>query len=72
MARTNLNFGQALEALKQGKRIARSGWNGKGMWLCLSGPSKAARSTRRPSGPITAAPTQRPMAVWPPSSPAST
>lgn len=34
----NLTFGQALEALKQGKRIARSGWNGKGMWLCLSGP----------------------------------
>lgn len=35
MARTNLNFGQALEALKLGARIARSGWNGKGMWLFL-------------------------------------
>ena len=24
-----MNFGQALEALKQGKRVARKGWNGK-------------------------------------------
>lgn len=30
-----LNFGLALEALKQGKRIARRGWNGKGMFLFL-------------------------------------
>lgn len=30
-----MNFGQALEALKQGKRVSRSGWNGKGMWLVL-------------------------------------
>ena len=28
----NLNFGQAIEALKQGKRVARQGWNGKGMF----------------------------------------
>lgn len=27
------NFGEALEALKQGKRVAREGWNGKGMFL---------------------------------------
>lgn len=33
-----LKFGDALEALKQGKRVAREGWNGKGMWLSLSGP----------------------------------
>ena len=30
-----MNFGQAIEALKQGKRIARGGWNGKGMFLFL-------------------------------------
>lgn len=30
-----MNFGQALEALKAGKRVAREGWNGKGMWLVL-------------------------------------
>ena len=31
----NQNFGQAIEALKQGKRVARQGWNGKGMFLFL-------------------------------------
>ena len=30
-----MNFGEALEALKQGKLVAREGWNGKGMWLIL-------------------------------------
>lgn len=30
---TNLNFGQAIEAAKQGKLIAREGWNGKGMFV---------------------------------------
>jgi hypothetical protein len=30
-----LNFGTALEALKQGKRIARQGWNNKNMFLFL-------------------------------------
>lgn len=30
-----MNFGQAIEALKEGKKIAREGWNGKGMWLFL-------------------------------------
>ena len=27
------DFGWALQALKDGNKIARSGWNGKGMWL---------------------------------------
>lgn len=30
-----LTFGEALMALKKGERVARSGWNGKGMWLIL-------------------------------------
>jgi hypothetical protein len=30
-----LTFGQAIEAVKQGKRIARHGWNGKSMFLFL-------------------------------------
>ena len=25
-----MNFGQAIEALKNGKKVARVGWNGKG------------------------------------------
>jgi len=28
-------FGQAVESLKFGKRVARKGWNGKGMFLWL-------------------------------------
>ena len=31
----NVNFGKALEALKSGKRVCRSGWNGKGMFIFL-------------------------------------
>lgn len=30
-----MNFGQALDAIKLGKRVARSGWNGKNMFLYL-------------------------------------
>ena len=32
---SNLTFGEALEHLKKGARVARSGWNGKGMFLFL-------------------------------------
>jgi hypothetical protein len=30
-----MNFGQALAALKAGKKVSRVGWNGEGMWLYL-------------------------------------
>jgi len=30
-----MSFGHALVMLKQGKKVARAGWNGKGMWLIL-------------------------------------
>ena len=30
-----MKFGQAIEALKEGKKVAREGWNGKRMWLIL-------------------------------------
>ena len=30
-----MNFGEALEALKAGKKVAREGWNGKGMYIYL-------------------------------------
>ncbi len=39
----NQNFGQAIEALKQGKRVSRSGWNGKGMWLAIQEGCPAVR-----------------------------
>lgn len=31
-----LTFGQAIEHLKAGNRVAREGWNGKSMWLALT------------------------------------
>lgn len=30
-----MTFGMAIEAMKQGKKVARAGWNGKGMFLWL-------------------------------------
>lgn len=30
-----MHFGAALEVLKLGRRVARKGWNGKGMWLMM-------------------------------------
>jgi hypothetical protein len=30
-----MNFGNAIEYLKMGDRLARNGWNGKGMFLFL-------------------------------------
>lgn len=37
---SNLTFGEALELLKSGVRVARSGWNGKDMWLKLLHPTE--------------------------------
>ena len=34
-----MNFGQAIEALKQGKRVQRTGWNGKGLFVFMQVPS---------------------------------
>ena len=31
-----MTFGEAIEALKQGGKVARKGWNGKGMYLFLA------------------------------------
>ncbi len=30
-----MTFGDAVATLKEGKRVSRAGWNGKGMWLAL-------------------------------------
>lgn len=30
-----MNFGQAIEALKEGKKVARESWNGKNQWVAL-------------------------------------
>lgn len=31
----NMTFGQAIEAMKVGKKVARAGWNGKGMYVWI-------------------------------------
>lgn len=33
-----MTFGLAVEAMKKGLKVARAGWNGKGMWLRLIDP----------------------------------
>lgn len=33
VSKEGMSFGDAIEAAKQGKKIARAGWNGKGMFL---------------------------------------
>lgn len=38
-----MSFGLALEALKKGLKVARAGWNGKGMWLILVPGTKPAQ-----------------------------
>ena len=40
-----MNFGQAIEALKEGKRVARKGWNGKGIYLELQIPDEHSKMT---------------------------
>ena len=36
----NKNFGDAIVALKQGKRVCRQGWNGKGLFVFMQVPSE--------------------------------
>ena len=38
MGNETFDFGQALEFLKSGKKVARENWNGKGMYLQLQIP----------------------------------
>lgn len=42
-----MNFGKAIEALKQGNRVCREGWNGKGMFLFLV-PGSTFKVNRAP------------------------
>lgn len=40
-----MDFGLAIRALKQGRTVARAGWNGKGMWLELQRPDAHSKMT---------------------------
>jgi len=41
-----MNFGQAIEKLKEGKKVARKGWNGKGIFIELQVPDKHSKMTQ--------------------------
>ena len=40
-----MNFGQALELLKDGKKLCRKGWNGKGIYIELQRPDEHSKMT---------------------------
>jgi hypothetical protein len=40
-----MDFGAALDALRDGFKVARAGWNGKGMWLALQVPDANSKMT---------------------------
>lgn len=40
-----LNFGQAIQALKNGYKAARLGWNGKGIFIELQVPDENSKMT---------------------------
>lgn len=40
-----LTFGDAIHMLKLGKKVARAGWNGRGLWLELQTPDENSKMT---------------------------
>ena len=40
-----MNFGQALALLKNGDKVSRKGWNGKGLWIELQRPDENSKMT---------------------------
>jgi hypothetical protein len=40
-----MNFGEALDTLKGGGRVARSGWNGRDMYLEMQRPDAHSKMT---------------------------
>ena len=40
-----MNFGEALEYLKSGEKVARQGWNGKGIFIEVQRPDENSKMT---------------------------
>lgn len=40
-----VDFGGALALLREGKKVTRQGWNGKGLWLELQVPDEHSKMT---------------------------
>lgn len=49
-----MDFGGAIKALKAGQKVARTGWNGKNMFLTLAGGYSIPKDKLRPGTHITA------------------
>jgi len=45
MNTNNMNFGNAIEALKAGKKVARAGRNGKGIFIEIQTPDEYSKMT---------------------------
>jgi hypothetical protein len=41
-----MNFSEALAAIKDGKKLTRSGWNGKGMYVAAQFPDANSANTK--------------------------
>ncbi len=41
----NMDIGEAIDAMRAGRPVAREGWNGKGMWLALQVPDAGSKMT---------------------------
>lgn len=46
ICKCTIDFGIAIKILKNGGRVAREGWNGKGMWLELQVPDEGSKMSR--------------------------
>mgnify|MGYP002413556797 CR=1 FL=1 len=42
----HFGFGMVLKLLKDGKKLAREGWNGKGMYIALQVPDEHSKMKR--------------------------
>ncbi len=40
-----MTFGEAIEAMKEGNKVARKGWNGKGIFIELQRPDEHSKMT---------------------------
>lgn len=42
---TGMDFGRAIDGMREGLKMRRAGWNGKGMWVALQEPDAGSMNT---------------------------
>ncbi len=40
-----MTFGTAIKEMHNGEKVARGGWNGKGMWIAIQNPEEHSKMT---------------------------